>query len=67
MRSFAPMSEPRAAEVTAAAAWSLVHGLSQLLLDGHFARATHGGRDIDEFAREVLGAIRFAARAAQPA
>lgn len=66
VRSFAPLSDPRAAEITAAAAWSLVHGMAQLLLDGHFARATREGRDVDAFVRDVLGAIRFAARPAQP-
>ena len=46
-------------ELGAAAAWSLVHGLSHLLLDGHFA-----GQDRDTFVREVLAAVRFAQRAA---
>ena len=43
-------------ELAAAAAWSLVHGLSHLLLDGHFAT-----QDPETFVRDVLGAIRFAA------
>jgi AcrR family transcriptional regulator len=43
-------------ELAAAAAWSLVHGLSNLLLDGHFSR-----QDPETFVREVLGAVRFAA------
>lgn len=43
------------ADKAAAAAWSLVHGLAQLLLDGHFP-----GRGKD-FVAEVIGAIRFAA------
>ena len=38
----------------AAAAWSLVHGLSHLILDGHFAQ-----RD-EEFVKRVLGVVRFA-------
>lgn len=46
-------------ELAAAAAWSLVHGLSHLLLDGHF-----GSQDRDTFVREVLAAVRFAQRAA---
>ena len=46
-------------ELAAAAAWSLVHGLSHLLLDGHFA-----SEDRDTFVREVLAAVRFAQRAA---
>ena len=41
-------------ETAAAAAWSLVHGLAQLLLDGHFPGKGEG------FAREVIGAVRFA-------
>lgn len=45
-------------ELVAAGAWALVHGLSHLLLDGHFAHA-----DPKAFAREVLGAVRFAQRA----
>lgn len=43
------------AEFAAAAAWSMVHGLAQLLLDGHFPN-----RDKDDFVKRVLGAIRFA-------
>jgi len=41
-------------EVAAAAAWSLVHGLANLLLDGHLAGTS---------AADVLGAVRFAQRA----
>jgi hypothetical protein len=41
---------PRA-DVAAAAAWSLMHGLAQLLLEGHLPEGS---------AREVLGAVRFA-------
>ena len=46
----------------AAAAWSLVHGLAQLLLDGHLTRA--GGAS-PGFIRKVLGAVRFAGRPAR--
>jgi AcrR family transcriptional regulator len=41
-------------EKSAAAAWSLVHGLAQLLLDGHFEQRGEG------FVAEVIGAVRFA-------
>ena len=41
-------------EIAAAAAWSLVHGLANLMLDGHLA-----GRSV----AEVIGAVRFAQRA----
>ena len=52
------MADPGAA---AAAAWSLVHGLAHLLLDGHFHEATHGGTQSARFIRRVLAAVRFAA------
>lgn len=48
-------------EKAAAAAWSLVHGLAHLLLDGQFVRQP-GERAA--FIREVIGAVRFASRAA---
>lgn len=50
------IGDPAAA---AAAAWSLVHGLAHLLLDGHFRQATREGTDAARFVREVLGAVRF--------
>lgn len=55
-------AEPSIADAAkaATAAWALVHGLSHLLLDGHFrGRAA----DREAFVREVLGAVRFASRA----
>ena len=51
------------ASKAAAAAWSLVHGLSHLLLDGHFANKG----DTEQFVRGVLGAIRFAVGAQRSA
>ena len=42
-------------ETAAAAAWSLVHGLAHLKLDGHLAAQS---------VAEVIGAVRFAQRAA---
>jgi hypothetical protein len=59
VRSFAAMGDARSAEVAAAAAWSLTHGLASLLLDGHFRRATQDGRETETFVRAVLGAIRI--------
>jgi AcrR family transcriptional regulator len=41
------------AKVAAAAAWSLIHGLACLILDGHL-------QNDEQFVRRVLGAIRFA-------
>src|SRR5436190_1450624 len=56
VQAFRELPKP---ELAAAAAWSLVHGLAHLLLDGQFA-----GADREAFVREVLGAVRFAQRAA---
>ena len=44
------------AQYAAAAAWAMVHGLSHLLLDGHF-----DGRDRKRFVRDVLSSVRFSA------
>ncbi len=57
-RSRGDVADPQKA---AAAAWSLVHGLSHLLLDGHFLEQTHGGADAGSFVKQVMGAVRFAA------
>jgi AcrR family transcriptional regulator len=54
-------------EVAAAAAWSLVHGLANLLLDGHFERAAGGGADLERFIKEVLNSVRFAGSAQRAA
>jgi AcrR family transcriptional regulator len=53
-QSFADLGED--AKYAAAAAWGLVHGLSHLLLDGHF-----GGEDRKRFVRDVLSTVRFSA------
>jgi AcrR family transcriptional regulator len=66
VRAFEPLAGPRGAPTAAAAAWALAHGLAQLLLEGHFAHALRAEGDAAAFAREVLGAVRFA-RAAPPA
>ena len=52
---FAPAFAGTGAEarVAAAAAWSLVHGLAALAIEGHLQKS-------DEFVRRVLGAMRFA-------
>ena len=52
--AFADLGEH--APYAAAAAWALVHGLSHLLLDGHFE-----GRDKAKFVRDVLSTVRFRA------
>lgn len=54
VEAFATLGKP-----AAAAAWSLVHGLAQLLIDGHFTESER-----EAFAAEVIGALRFAQRSA---
>ena len=49
------------------AAWAMVHGLAQLLLEDRIAESARGGRIREAFVRDVLGSIRFAAGAAQSA
>lgn len=66
VQAFAAMGDARAAEIAAAAAWSLTHGLASLLLDGHFRRATQDGRDTQAFVRAVLGAVRITLGAQRP-
>lgn len=46
-------------KVGPAAAWSLVHGLALLLLDGHFSE-----EEAESFAASVISAVRLAQRAA---
>jgi AcrR family transcriptional regulator len=53
-KAFADLGDQ--APYAAAAAWALVHGLSHLLLDGHFE-----GRDRKQFVRDVLSTVRFSA------
>ena len=56
MRTQKEISDP---ETAGAAAWSLVHGLSHLLLDGHFA-----AKDPAKFVDQVLCSVRFVQRSA---
>ena len=49
----------RQANVAAAAAWSLVHGLSHLLLDGHFRQAQRDAGGAQALVRQVLESVRF--------
>jgi hypothetical protein len=57
-RAFADLGED--SKFAAAAAWSLVHGLAHLLLDGHFAVALRASGGAEAFARKVLGSVRVA-------
>jgi hypothetical protein len=64
-KSFAGLGSdaPRAA----AAAWSLVHGLSHLILDGHFAAEQAAAGGAAPFVNSVVGGVRFAVRAQRSA
>jgi AcrR family transcriptional regulator len=65
--SFRGRSDVADPEKAAAAAWSLVHGLAQLLLDGHFAQGARKSGSTARFVEEVIGAVRFAAGAQRSA
>jgi len=49
------------------AAWALVHGLAHLLMDERIASAAFAGRTREQFVRDVLSTLRFAAGPAQSA
>jgi AcrR family transcriptional regulator len=57
-RAFADLGETSI--FAAAAAWSLLHGLAHLLLDGHFAEAQRASGGTKAFAKKVLGSMRVA-------
>jgi len=57
-RAFADLGETSI--FAAAAAWSLLHGLAHLLLDGHFAEAQRASGGAEAFAKKVLGSMRVA-------
>ena len=54
MAAFRAQGDIANPERAAAAAWALTHGLSHLLLDGHFKQRG------ENFVAEVIGAVRFA-------
>jgi AcrR family transcriptional regulator len=56
----------RGARDASVAAWAMVHGLAQLMLEDRIAPSARDGRDEDQFVRDLLGAIRFAAGSSQP-
>jgi len=74
-RTYEALSGALAARVPAApgardapiAVWATVHGLAQLLMEERIDPAAFGGRTQEQFVRDVLGAIRFAAGPAQSA
>ncbi len=61
----ARLPEAPGARDASIAAWALVHGLAELLLKDRIAASVLGGRTREQFVREVLSTIRFAAGPAQ--
>jgi len=57
----------RSAADASIAAWALVHGLAQLLIDERIAAAAQAGRSREQFVSDVLATLRFAAGPAQSA
>ena len=59
VRALSEQADPQQARVVAAAAWSLAHGLSHLMLDGHFAAAQREAGGAEQFVRQVLKSVRY--------
>ena len=60
----ARVPEATGARDASIAAWALVHGLAQLLLEDRIAASARNGRSEAQFVSDVLSTIRFAAGAA---
>lgn len=63
----ARLPEAQGARDSSIAAWALVHGLAQLLLDERISQGARGSRSREQFIREVLATVRFAAGTANHA
>jgi len=57
----------RGARDASIAAWAMVHGLAQLLLEERISPQEREGRGDEQFVRDLLATLRFAAGPAQPA
>jgi len=57
--SFRPHASEQQAQIAAAASWSLVHGMSHLLLDGHFSQGKRDAGGIENFVEQVLDSVRY--------
>ncbi len=62
-QSVPDLGDAEHARRAAIAAWSLLHGLALLLIEGYLGPVP-GGADAERLLREVVGAMRFAARPA---
>jgi len=60
------VAEAAGARDASIAAWAMVHGLANLMLDDKISGAAKQGRDDTAFARDILATLRFAARPTQP-
>ncbi|MGQ0509054.1 MAG: TetR/AcrR family transcriptional regulator [Betaproteobacteria bacterium] len=60
------VAEASGARDASIAAWAMVHGLANLMLDDKISADAMRGRDCAAFARDVLATLRFAARPDQP-
>lgn len=65
-RAYSGLAEAQDLQRVAVAAWSLVHGLAQLVMDGHVEAGVSGDAGDERFADEVLGVLRFSLRAHAP-
>ncbi len=63
----ARVPEAKGARDSSIAAWALVHGLAQLLLEDRIGPVARNGRSEEQFVSDVLATVRFAAGAAQRA
>ncbi|HTP60599.1 MAG TPA: TetR/AcrR family transcriptional regulator [Burkholderiales bacterium] len=63
----AHVPEARGARDQSIAAWALVHGLAQLLLEGRVDASARGDRSEAQFTSDVLATVRFAAGSASRA
>jgi hypothetical protein len=57
------LGDAELARRAAIAAWSLLHGLALLLIEGYLGPVPQGA-DAERLVREVVGMMRFAARPA---
>ena len=62
--SISGLADAEQARRAGTAAWALLHGLAELLLDGYLGAPAADGGDAERLVREVVGMVRFAAKPA---
>jgi AcrR family transcriptional regulator len=65
--SFPGLGDAQQARRAGTAAWALLHGLAELLLDGYLGPLAADGSDAERLVREIVAMVRFAARPAAAA